>query len=94
MVLIQKAIRYIIYSCYSKAPIVQGIERQVADLEVACSSRAGRVNLRGVAQPGLERLVRDQEVGGSNPPAPISFLLCADLNTGSNRALNIVFHRC
>src|SRR5262249_30708480 len=26
---------------------------------------------RGVAQLGLERLVRDQEVGGSNPLAPI-----------------------
>lgn len=25
---------------------------------------------RGVAQPGLERLVRDQEVAGSNPVAP------------------------
>ena len=27
---------------------------------------------RGVAQLGLERLVRDQEVGGSNPLAPIN----------------------
>ena len=27
--------------------------------------------LRGVAQLGLERLVRDQEVAGSNPVAPI-----------------------
>ncbi len=25
---------------------------------------------RGVAQPGLERLVRDQEAGGSNPLTP------------------------
>lgn len=31
-------------------------------------------SLRSIAQPGLERLVRDQEVGGSNPLAPI----CAD----------------
>jgi hypothetical protein len=27
--------------------------------------------LRGVAQLGLERLVRDQEVAGSNPVTPI-----------------------
>ncbi len=27
-------------------------------------------NHRGVAQPGLEHLVRDQEAGGSNPLTP------------------------
>ena len=29
-------------------------------------------SLRGVAQPGLERRVRDAEVAGSNPAAPTS----------------------
>ncbi len=32
---------------------------------------------RGVAQPGLERLVRDQEVAGSNPVAPIRLAISA-----------------
>ncbi len=34
---------------------------------------------RGVAQLGLERLVRDQEVAGSNPVAPICLAVSLDL---------------
>ena len=34
--------------------------------------RSGRAYFRGVAQLGLERCVRDAEVAGSNPVAPIT----------------------
>ena len=39
---------------------------------------------RGMAQPGRARLVRNQEVGGSNPPAPTTSTRCsAARSTGS-----------
>ena len=43
-----------------------------------------RGRVRGVAQLGLERCVRDAEVAGSNPVSPILAALAAKIEQGSS----------
>src|SRR6516162_8646197 len=62
-------------NCFSKTPILnRNFLRRNGDAGQVDKSGKPVILIhrtRGVAQLGLERLVRDQEVGGSNPLAPI-----------------------
>ena len=55
------------------------VEKQWGTSRIANSSALGRqfkqLDLRGVAQSGLERLLWEQKVGGSNPLTPTIFSL-------------------
>ena len=70
-----KGIRYLIpfelvyKECYNTLPEARKRERYLKSKK--SRKYLERLINRGVAQFGLERLVWDQEVGGSNPLAPI-----------------------